>query len=41
MNPTKHVLIALMLTALLFIIAGDHWADGIGAVKPVRIAPKA
>lgn len=40
MNPTKHVLIALMLTAALFIIAGDRWDEGIGSIKPVRVAPK-
>ena len=41
MNPTKHVLIALMLTAVLFIVAGDRWDEGIAAIKPVGIAPKA
>jgi hypothetical protein len=39
MNPTKHVLIAMMLTATLFIIAGKHWGD-VASVRPVRVAPK-
>lgn len=40
MNPTKHVLIAMMLTALLFIVAGDRWNDGVKALKPITVAPK-
>jgi hypothetical protein len=40
MSPTRHVLIALSLTALLFVIAGDSWGDRIGAIKPVRVADR-
>jgi len=39
-NATRHIVIAMSLTLLLFLIAGDSWADRIGAVRPVRIAPK-
>lgn len=39
MNPTKHVLIALMLTAGLFIVAGDRWNENIGRIRPVKVAP--
>jgi hypothetical protein len=40
MNPTKHVVIALGLTAILFIIAGDSWNERIAKVQPVMPAPK-
>lgn len=40
MNGTRHVVIALTLTAVLFIIAGDQWSARIGAIQPVRPAPK-
>jgi hypothetical protein len=40
MNPTRHVLIALTLTAILFVIAGDSWNARIAKLQPVRPAPK-
>lgn len=40
MNPTRHVVIALSLTAVLFIIAGDQWNARIAAFGPVSPAPR-
>ena len=34
-NPVKHVVIAMILTAVLFIIAGDRWNERIGQFQPV------
>lgn len=39
-NPTKHVVIALMLTAAILIIAGDRWNERIGAFHAVKPASK-
>lgn len=39
-SPTRHVLIALTITALLFVVAGDQWSAGIARFKPVKVAPK-
>jgi len=36
-NPTRHVLIALALTAMVFIIAGDQWNKNISKIQPVTI----
>lgn len=38
-NPTRHVIIALALSAILFVIAGDKWSSRISyfqSVRPVR-----
>lgn len=38
-NPTRHVLVALMVTAIVLIIAGDKWSPvvgSLGAVRPIR-----
>jgi len=38
-NPTRHVLIALMVTAIVLVIAGDKWQPNVaklGAVRPVQ-----
>lgn len=35
-NGVRHVIIALSLSALLFIIAGDSWSRNIGKLQPVR-----
>jgi len=35
-NPVRHVIIALALAGLLFIIAGDSWSRNIGRLQPVR-----
>jgi hypothetical protein len=40
-NGPRHVVIALGLTLILFVIAGDQWSARIGAFRPVGIAPKA
>lgn len=40
MNPTRHVVIALALTAVLFIIAGDKWSARVAAFQPVSPAPR-
>lgn len=40
-NPVKHVLIALSLSALLFLIAGDQWSKNIKTIKPVQPVAKA
>lgn len=40
MNATRHVVIALALTAVLFVIAGDRWSERVALIKPVRPAPK-
>ncbi len=39
-NPVRHVLIALSLTAVLFIIAGDSWSANVGRLQPVRAVRK-
>lgn len=40
MNPTRHVIIALSLTAVLFVIAGDRWNERIGRLQSVSPAPR-
>lgn len=40
-NPTRHVIIALALSALLFVIAGDKWNANIRTIQPVKPAAKA
>jgi hypothetical protein len=40
-NPTKHVVIALMLTAAILIIAGDKWNARIAQIHAVQPARKA
>lgn len=39
-NPVRHVIIALSLSALLFVIAGDSWSRNIGKLQPVRAVRK-
>ena len=36
-NPTRHVLIALALTAIVFIVGGAGWQSNIAKIKPVTI----
>lgn len=40
MNATRHVVLALALTAVLFVIAGDRWNARVRYFQPVRPAPK-
>ena len=40
MTPTQHVLLALSLTAVLFIIASDGWGASVAKVQPISAAPK-
>lgn len=40
MNPTRHVVIALALTAVLFIVAGDKWNARVARFQPVSPAPR-
>lgn len=35
-NPTRHVIVALALTAAIFVIAGDDWNAKIAKIVPVR-----
>lgn len=39
-NAVRHVVIALSLSAFLFVIAGDAWNRNIKNVKPVRVVKK-
>lgn len=39
-NPVRHVIIALSLSAVLFIIAGDQWSRNVGMIRPVRLVQK-
>lgn len=41
MNPTRHVVIALTLSALILFIAGNRWQPAISKVGPIRPTPKA
>jgi hypothetical protein len=34
-NPTRHVLIALSLTAVIFVLADKAWTGNIAKIKPV------
>jgi hypothetical protein len=36
MNPVRHVLIALTLSIVTFVIAGDNWNKNIRYFKPVK-----
>lgn len=38
-NPTRHVLVALSLSALVMLVAGSRWTSGIAALHPVRVVP--
>lgn len=40
-NPTRHVIIALALSALFFVVAGDKWSANIKNIKPVQPVAKA
>ena len=40
-NATRHVVTAMALTFLLFLIAGDQWNARISRFGPVTAAPKA
>ena len=40
MNGPRHVIIAMSITAILFLIAGDSWNERIGRYKPVQAAAK-
>lgn len=35
-NPTRDVIVALALTALVLIIAGDKWNSNVSLFQPVR-----
>jgi hypothetical protein len=35
-NPRRHVIVALALSAILFLVAGDRWNERISAFGPVR-----
>lgn len=39
-NPVRHVIIALALSAIVFVIAGDSWSRNIGKLRPVRPVQK-
>lgn len=39
-NPVRHVIIALALSGVLFLIAGDRWSKNIGQLQPVRPVQK-
>jgi hypothetical protein len=39
-NPIRHVIIALSLSAILFVIAGDRWSANIGKLQPVTVAKR-
>lgn len=41
MNPVRHVVIAMSLTAVLFLIAGDRWNERVKMFRSVKPAPKA
>ena len=40
MNPVRHVVVALGLTAILFVLAGDSWNERVAKVQPVRVADR-
>lgn len=40
MNPVRHIVIAMTLTAVLFVLAGDQWNARVSYFKPVHPAPK-
>lgn len=39
-NAVRHVIVALSLSAILFVIAGDAWNRNIRAFQPVRVVRK-
>ena len=39
-NPVRHVILALALAGVLFIIAGDQWSRNIASLRPVRPVAK-
>lgn len=41
MNPTRHVVIALTLSALVLFLASAQWEPTVRRVVPVRAASKA
>lgn len=40
MNPSRHVIIAMTLTALIIFAAGDGWSSRIKRYGPVKAAEK-
>jgi len=40
-NPVRHVVIALLLSLVTFVVAGDNWNASINRFQPVRPVGKA
>jgi hypothetical protein len=39
-NPTRHVIVALALSVLIYIVADDRWNTRLRKITPVRAVAK-